>query len=275
MGNRYSIAQLSRGISHRSGRRIMALLRAYFDASRTTKAGLAERVTCVGGYVGPEDDWLKVEREWSATCAMWGIEEFHLSSILAGKVHRVGRELSEQCVLSFVNVMRRADLTGIVAGIREDDWLSIEKSKSDAMRFPTSYHVALHMALGTLEDHVRSEYPDDEFEVYADLDSESPEANAIRDELRANPKCINVAFVRRDRVPLIQCADLCAGLARMEWLKNGFIPKRAPTTKLGWSSYAKRSRGAFWSIEAAKMIAEATEQMAKRRAENAAKSSLT
>ena len=53
----------------------------------------------IGGYVGTEDQWARVEKEWNENLDLWGLEEFHLAPLLAGHTS-VGRANAELCALS-------------------------------------------------------------------------------------------------------------------------------------------------------------------------------
>ena len=127
----------------------MALLHAYFDASQTQPTGVAT----IAGYLGSETAWVSVEKQWSENLRTWGLEEFRLSQIMAGRT-KVGRENAAACVKSFGRIIGPSDLVSISAGLRSDDWTDAEKTADYSARFPTSYHYCLHMLFGILNEHM-------------------------------------------------------------------------------------------------------------------------
>src|ERR1700686_2511966 len=109
MSRHIPIAELARVIHPRgSARRVMALLKAYFDAS-FTDVDKPTRITAIGGYIGPESASEYVEQPWLANREMWGLSEFSLAKILAGRT-AVKQTDARLCVESFSKIIFEANL---------------------------------------------------------------------------------------------------------------------------------------------------------------------
>ena len=67
----------------------MALLQAYCDASFTDPR-IGAGWTAVAGYVGTDEMWSDVQKQWAENKKLWGLTEFSVAEILAGQVPGIG-----------------------------------------------------------------------------------------------------------------------------------------------------------------------------------------
>jgi hypothetical protein len=105
----------------------MALLKAYFDAS-FTDVDKPTRITAIGGYIGPESAWEYVEQPWLANREMWGLSEFSLAKISAGRT-AVKQTDARLCVESLSKIIFEANLDGLSAAISDQDWEAAIKNR--------------------------------------------------------------------------------------------------------------------------------------------------
>lgn len=253
MSRHVRISELARAYHSRgSALRIMALLRAHFDASFTEPEG----VTSIGGYVGTEAQWVAVEVAWAAALDMWGLDEFHLAPLLHGETV-LGRAKGEMAALWFARILGESGLHSVGASFRDIDW-SPERRTADAAWYPEPYHACLDMVLGSLAEHMRFEFPDDAVVVLVDSDTlEQAAAEAIFERKQALTKgqFVSFGFSSRARCRSLQCADLYAGAERRMWLEaQSWQMPEMP--RLYAIAQGVKGRGSYWSLETEKRIAE-------------------
>ena len=189
MTRHLSIAELARVVHPRGSKhRVMALLKAYFDASFTEPDG----VSAIGGYVGSEQQWTSVETAWLENLGVWGLDEFHLSPLLAGETH-LGREKGELCALSFAHIIGKSQLHAVGASLRDEDWDAAPKSAAFNEHLPHRYHGCLDMVLAILDQHMSLEFPGECVAIIADGDT-ADEAAAKALFLSSSVCCIGVTI---------------------------------------------------------------------------------
>jgi hypothetical protein len=242
----------------------MALLRAYCDAS-FTDAKRTPGWTSVAGYLGTEEMWTAVEKQWAENKKLWSLSEFSIAQILAGATS-VGFTNAELCVRSFGRIIGKSGVEGISASIHDVDWERTYKSD----RFPTKYHSCLSLLFHVIDEHVRLEFRGDAVAVVLDTDRAPDDAlDALCSEWRRESKVIaSITFGRRTHYPLLECADLCAGTERNAQMAGGWGTV-VRETKWYATSHAHRHRGAFWSLEAQKRNEEALRKREQRRRQRA------
>lgn len=236
--------------------RVMALLSGVFDASFTDN-GRPIRVSAIGGFIGLDNDWRKVEEAWAPNRERWGLEEFRLAQILAGRTV-VPQSQAEKCIGSFRTIIARSGLVEISASMRVDDWEVAFKDPEYLAKYPRSYHACLHMLFNLLDQHMKLEHASDSIAIIMDTDEtgDLDALGAICDEWRQNAsQFVSIAFTRRAQFRLIETADLCAGAHRMFWRAGGFDDTfmARPLNRLHRSG-AIRARSAHWSLEQQRRI---------------------
>jgi hypothetical protein len=236
---------------------IMALLRAYLDASFTQPKG----VTSIGGFIGSEPTWSQIDRDWSEALSLWSLDDFHLTDLLAGNTH-LGRKRGELCALYFANIVGNSGLHNISSSFRDEDWTS-PRRELDAARYPEPYHLCLSLLLDILSTHMKLEFPGDTVHIIADSDTGKAQAalTIVEDHRGASGSpIVSFEFGDRRKFPRLQCADLFAGEERKAWL--GSNSWRHPDVKgLYAIALSGKGRSSYWSAETERRINELREQM--------------
>jgi hypothetical protein len=240
----------------------MALLKAFFDASKTEPEG----VTSIGGYVGTEQQWTNTEATWLEYLHLWGLDEFHMAPLLSGNTH-LGRENGELCALSFARIIQKSRLHGIGAALNDIDWSRYaSRDAVYARRYPQAYHACFDNLLSVLADHMRLEFPADAVAVVMDSDAPPQAAYAIFDEwkTRSRGQLVTVAFSNREVFRVLECADLRAGEDRKAWL-NAQSWTRPETSQIYDIAQGERSRGSYWSAETEREIVAILDRLRKEK----------
>ena len=170
------------------GLRVMALLRAHFDASFTEPNGVA----AIGGYLGSEEQWKAVEEKWIDNLRIWGLDHFHLTELLSGRTH-LGFGKGELCALSFARILERSGLHSLYASFQERDWPA-EERKVMARMYPEPYHVCLGLLLTDLTKHMRREFPNDLVAIV--VDSDTGGIKPLRRFSTTDESCLTACWLR-------------------------------------------------------------------------------
>lgn len=255
----------------RSEKRLLMVLRAYFDASNTHPLG----VTCIGGHVGDEAAWAALEGRWIEARKDWRLERFHLTDL----PHQLGRDNAALCVRNFAGLIGDSDVRGFCAGLRDEDWDEFVKNALNQeemiAQFPTRYHYALDMVLGHLSMQIGLNLPDEDVLVTLDRDAPVEASQAIFDRWATkNPRLCGLAILHfpENRIVPLECADLYAGMKRRDWAERGFESERAEGTygAITWDDRARMraggrgSYGSMWSFKIEDHIAQIRAQAARR-----------
>ena len=195
-------------------------LRAAFDASMEQPEG----ITVVAGYLADEDTWKRVERRWNGLLAVAGLELLHLSKIK----NRYQDWL--KVVEPFAQVIQDARLRSISASLRDTDWKLLDRGSDYLKLCPTRQLACLNMVWDVLADDVRLEFGGRPISVVLDQDYGKPE-NAVALHTAWCERTGKPSFdlflkggVPWDAVPL-QCADLLAGVLRMDPFSKGMLDR--------------------------------------------------
>jgi hypothetical protein len=99
--------------------RQMAMLRAYLDESTDSKR---ERVFAIAGYLGTEEEWLKLENAWKE--ATRGLECFHMAECESqvGEFEEWPKEKCIELVTALVTILLERELYGVCSAIMIDDF---------------------------------------------------------------------------------------------------------------------------------------------------------
>jgi len=262
MSTGLAIADLAKAICPpRSHQRVMALLRAYCDASFSDPR-IGAGWTAVAGYVGTDAMWTAVEAQWAENKKLWEIEEFSVAALMAGEVPGIGFTRAELCVGSFGKILMGAGVEGVAAAINDADFDAVYKSE----RFPTKYHMCVSMLFHAIDMHVSLEFKGDSVAVILDTDGAPDGAlHALCEEWKIESKVIAaIAFATRAKYPLLECADLCAGMERTAQLAGG-RPESLNHGKWYSIAHAHRHKSVFWSLEDQKRVDAVLEERERRR----------
>ncbi|PTE07580.1 hypothetical protein [Mesorhizobium helmanticense] len=191
---------------------ILALLRAYFDASATDPSKGA--VYAVGGFVGREGAWIKAEAEWKEGLRTFQLNEFHLADIIPN----LGHEMGGLCILHFSKIVGRSGLRGIGASCDIEHW------KNRDTGYANPYHFCFSMALNILREDVSLELGGEPVALVVDDDVKPRDVTegvfAAYQEDTNGQIFKALAFGNRRTFLPIQCADLAVGALRKEWLEG-------------------------------------------------------
>lgn len=239
----------------------MALLRAYFDASFTHPIG----ITSIAGYVGTEDAWAEVEAKWIDNLNLWQIGDFHLSKLPS----IMGHAAADDCAVSFATIIGGSGLHGVNAALKDADWDQVSKERFGD-RYPHRYHRCLEMLFDVLTAEVQLDLKGEPVAIVIDDDIKPQSAvQAIFDEYkhRKSQQLTTLTFGDRIRNRPLQCADLAAGEWRKQWLENIEFSYLQKFRRAYGSVLAKKTRGAYWSLEAERAMLDAFKKVQKEEEE--------
>ncbi|WP_332768554.1 hypothetical protein [Phenylobacterium sp.] len=230
------------------------MLRAYFDASMTKPSG----VTAIAGYVASADQWLEVEKKWTAALAYWELDDFHLCEL----PHVMGHTKADLCALNFARIVVDAKLTGVSAGIEDAFWAS---RPLYAEAYGTPYHSCAHMLFDTLSQEVSLSVVHPPGPVAVVMDDDVPThdfVQALFDRFKEDGKLVALTFSNRRATRLLQVADLAAGVMRRDWFENDFFGAMPKTyTLLRAFARGTNHRASFLSFESARIADQARERL--------------
>src|SRR5690349_17038979 len=207
LAGQVSVVELARLLHPaNSQRRLMALLRTYFDASFTDIPG----VTAIAGYIGTDAQWAEVEAKWTQNLRYWQLDDFHLANL----PHQMGRFKADLCAKSFANIIEPSGLFHLDATLVDADWDNLDRDDEHKEKFPHRYHACLYMLFSTLKDAMRLDFEGDQVAIVLDDDIKPPDAaQAIFNMYKEGGESEFAALAFSDRrkcVPL-QSADLIVG----------------------------------------------------------------
>lgn len=234
------------------GPRIMALLRAYFDASN------GGGIYAVGGFVGAEDAWADLEPKWKGGLATFGLAEFHLADV----IRDMGNEKGSLCILHFSKIMGRSGLHGIGASCNIEYW------KSHDTGYSNPYHFCFSMALNVLRDEIDLELGGNPVALIVDDDVKPRDVTegvfAAYQGDRSGEIFKSLTFGNRRTFLPIQCADLAVGAMRKEWIE-GVMSENQRALRDFQGAIGSKGRFSHFSAEAAKMVDDAVRGRTKDR----------
>ncbi|WP_304218798.1 hypothetical protein [Phenylobacterium aquaticum] len=219
------------------------VLRAYFDASY--KVG--DPAYVVAGYLGETEEWKRVEALWKETATTWGLPNgFHLTNL---QYDTGGR--GDECVTEFAEIIAQSELFGLSAGV---EVAYLESEMSGAGR-NAQWQVAADMLLKLTKEQVRLEHGDAKVIVVFDADAPDGVAAEVFEAFRDQEPFSHLSISRRSESPLLEIADLAAGLGRREW----YGPEFTSGVGIGgdlWFRLANRWAGSTLSADTARRAAE-------------------
>lgn len=195
-----------------SGNGLMAVVRAYLDASHDAKRS---DYYVVAGFAAPSAVWESIEREWLEELAIWNLNDFHMTDIY----HSLGHERGTLCIGSFSNIMRKyQEAYGFGIACEIEFW------KNTDTGYDHPYHFCLSNTFSVLKTQQTLEEDNSDIALIVDQDfTPSDLAQAIFDaHKREYDNFSTLTFGNRKSIVPLQCADLAAGALRMQWDKGIF-----------------------------------------------------
>jgi len=242
----------------------MALLKAYFDASKTqVQAG----AYVIGGYVGTEAFWTAFETEWRERLDYWGVSDFHLTECLAqrGEFERFDSNKTQLCALNFGYVIRDRKPDALWSGVLDEDWQDLNASEAFRRFYPSPYQYLFHDIIWQLARWARAVVPGEMvapfFDADADPASVAPIYNGMKSSTFYDNLVGSVTFGSRRKYLPLQAADILAGEMQRHWFDREY--PEDPTVKFpAWRNlliYATPvgNHGGMWTADTLKRAADA------------------
>ncbi len=255
------------------GRHVVAVIRAAFDASMGSPAG----ITAVAGYVGSINEWTPVEERWCNLLALKGMDRFRLTEVF----QRYRERDAIDCAMQFADIVYDSKLKSVFAYMLDTDWSKIDKNYEYSRIYPQRQHACLDLLLTSLGDELDLEFKGMPNAVVFDNDYGNIEvAGRVYEAWKARTKHSGfgiVAFTKGqlewDVVPL-QCADLLAGSIRKDTVttldlnanKDGWSFPMDSISEVRLKAMAHGGRGQFWSIAVASDVEDRLKMIRAARA---------
>lgn len=212
----------------------MALLKAFFDASRTQ---IQTGAYVIGGYLASEPFWTAFEADWQKELDYWQIADFHLTDCLSGheQFDRPGFDSIKRgdCAKTFAQVIVKHRPDAIWSGVIDEDWAALEASPAFRKRYRSPYQFLFHDILWQLGGWGRNHAHGEMIAPVFDTDAPPATVAEIYAELKRNPfyetLAPSVTFGSRKKFIPLQAADLLAGEMQKHWFEREY-PKD-PTLK--------------------------------------------
>ncbi|WP_119390056.1 hypothetical protein [Taklimakanibacter lacteus] len=235
--------ELAAVVCGNNGPRILALLRAYLDASN------GGGIYAVGGFIGRESDWSAVEPIWKEALATFRLgDDFHLAEI----VPNLGHEKGSLCILHFSKIMGRSNLHGIGASCEIAHWQTRDTG------YENPYHFCFSMALNILREEAGLEYDGEPVALVIDDDVQPhdlTEAIFAAYQKESGDQFASLTFGSRKRFQPIQCSDLAVGALRKEWLE-GLLSHKQEAIRQYLGAIGPKARFTHFSAETERMVNE-------------------
>jgi hypothetical protein len=218
MGTAITVAELARLLHPRDAVwRVMVMLRAHFDASFTEE--IPEGVTAIGGFIGSEDEWTKVEAAWVKNLAYWKQPDFHLAEM----PERMGRTKAEDCSRTFAKIAGDHDITPLWGAVLDHAWNAVRKPPAFLALYPTAYHLCVAEVLYQVSGWLLRKRINELAALVFDDDVKPRSAvDAIFETYKSNSGYEHfygsITFASRRLCRALQAADLIAGQMRLEFL---------------------------------------------------------
>ncbi len=206
----------------------LAMLRAYFDGSRT---GIQPGVSAIAGYVAAKSVWEELEPKWLAELDKYKIERFHRSEVR----HWLGRERGEECIRVFAKLIEPRSHDMVWSAVIDDDWNALDKPPAFANRFPSVLHFCFEHVIWQLSAWGKVNAAGELIAPVFDDDMSPSAANAIYEEYKASalhPNLIaSITWASSGVHRMIETADLAAGELQQSWFDREF-PKDTSRSEL-------------------------------------------
>lgn len=136
------------------------MLRAFFDESGTH---CGSPITVVAGFVGLEDAWDALWREWEARLQKWQIRAFHAAACASGYAQFTGwgKDRCEECHLDFISLLARHDVWAVGAAISRNDFGAAVMGRPIECFFTTPEKLCLRHILEVVCDSAAERWPDE------------------------------------------------------------------------------------------------------------------
>jgi hypothetical protein len=116
----------------------MMMLKAFFDETATHDDS---RVIGIGGFVGVEDAWTRLEPKWQAVLNEYadrGVRWFHMTDALAqrGQFAQIDKPHLNYIITQLSKQLGEEPLTAFFAAVERDAWDAVATDAAFLRRFP-------------------------------------------------------------------------------------------------------------------------------------------
>jgi Protein of unknown function (DUF3800) len=191
----------------------LTVLRAYLDESGVHRSS---SVTAIAGFVGTDDDWDDVTKQWKQRLDRWSIPDFHYDEFINRKCawEQLEREIRDPIRKFLAASLHNSPLTP-VSFVYKGKWSENIIFKLNKERLPTAYSFCFESIMIVIERIARQKYSNTSAEVMlARQDEYQDRALEIFNLYRENDKLINIIdpiiFGPAKNVTPLQCADMLA-----------------------------------------------------------------
>jgi hypothetical protein len=220
-------------------------------------------VTTVAGYLGYIEAWEAIEPAWNAQLVASGIDRFRLNDFRKKCLDDSWIE----SVRPFAQIVHDSSLLSVTASLWDADWHTIERHSEYLALCPRRQHACLDMLLNPIAETVRLEFnPGCPTLLVFDNDFDSRNA-VVRLHEAWSTRTGNPRFdifmkgdVPWESIPL-QCADMLAGLSRLDTFLRGWLRSGTPQVddnnalfEVAGLARGKRGRGTMWSDAIGKKV---------------------
>lgn len=223
---------------HFLGAKTVAALWGFFDESGIHTGS---KIIAVGGLVGPEEEWVLLERQWKNILLGAEVKVFHFSDCdngwgeFAGWTYKQKAELVSKLIAAIVS----RNLFGVSGVIALDDYAEISKGSGTILEEkPMPYQICLQYCIEAICNRVNEKvfYVFDQQREYVSPINET--FFKIQDACpKFAPKMGGMTFQSKATVRPLQAADLIA-YETAKSLKNFFYEPDRPSRK-SWAALLK------------------------------------
>ena len=204
----------------RSGRKLIAVLYAYLDASKTE---IGKGMTVVAGYLASLEEWERLEAEWRGALEDWKIPRFHHTELN----WLVGHEKHDMCLRYFENIIKGSELGAVGAVLQDENW-----DMRAEFAIPVPFHLKKYsQCLQSVLEVISHSASGEDVAVICDCDDGKDAMQSIF--LAAKEKHSNLATLTigsmKSMLPL-QAADLACA-----WLRHASLAISKSHGKLDFS----------------------------------------
>ena len=135
-------------------RKVVALLKAYFDESGTHNRSA---VVCIAGFVGTCDSWQKMESDWLELLGEfqpYGVRYFHTSELLAqeGQFAHIDKPKGNYFFKQAAKIIRDAGVSPVFSAAVRHDWEQTVGDEVFLERFPEPFYLCFEDVMQTLRN---------------------------------------------------------------------------------------------------------------------------
>ena len=194
----------------------MALLQAFFDESGTDGKS---PVVAIAGYVGTEDDWVKVESNWLEALRRYGVRVFHMTHFMAqrGEFSLMDTPRRESMLTELTDALHCGSLTAISVAV---DAAAYPHATTEQFRtfFPKPYDLCFNDVIRKVDFWSEAYTQGREVGlVFASHPGHDDRSRQNWERYKHVKTIGGLQFNHPDKVPALQCADMLVNRLFAVW----------------------------------------------------------